>query len=218
METDTTPGPRRPERDPGPRRTEREPGTPVVAQVLGNLDDPEWAERLADDAVEVDVVELDQWAAQRSRLRRTTGRGRDLAVSLARDRRLRDGDVLIWDEAARQAVVARIHLEQVMVLDLAPLLTRSPDLAARSVFELGHAIGNQHWPAVVRGTTIYVPVTVDARVMASVMRTHGFDDVEPRFVAGQEVLPYLAPHEARRLLGGADQGVHSHATDHDGPP
>jgi urease accessory protein len=67
---------------------------------------------------------------------------------------------------------------------------------------------------VVRGTTIYVPVTVDARVMASVMRTHGFDDVDPRFVAGQEVLPYLAPHEARRLFGGADQGVHSHVTDH----
>lgn len=203
MATDTSPGPRR--ADGGDR-------DPVVSHVLGNVDDPEWAARLA-NGVEVDVVELDQWTAQRSRLRRTTVGGRDLAVSLARDRRLRDGDVLVWDEGAQQAVVARVQLEQVMVLDLAPLLGRSPELAARGVFELGHAIGNQHWPAVVRGTTIYVPVTVDSRVMASVMRTHGFDDVDPRFVAGQEVLPYLAPHEARRLFGGADQGVHSHATD-----
>ena len=191
------------------RRAMSHPGARVAAGAA--VDEGTWPElaRLYKDRIV---------RPQRSRLRRTTGRGRDLAVSLARDRRLRDGDVLIWDEAARQAVVARIHLEQVMVLDLAPLLTRSPDLAARSVFELGHAIGNQHWPAVVRGTTIYVPVTVDARVMASVMRPHGFDDVEPRFVAGQEVLPYLAPHEARRLFGGADQGVHSHAADHDGPP
>lgn len=209
MSTDTTPEQQRAGHDGR--------STAVVSQVLGNLDDPEWAERLADEDVDVDVIELDQWMAQRSRLRRATVGGRDLAVSLARDRRLRDGDVVAWDEDARQAVVARVRLGQVMVLDLSPLLERSPELAARGVFELGHAIGNQHWPAVVRGTTIYVPVTVDDRVMASVMRTHGFDDVGPRFVAGQEVLPYLAPHEARQLFGGADQGVHSHATDPEDP-
>ena len=134
-------------------------------------------------------------------------------MSLDRDARLRDGDILSWDEDTRHAVVARIHLEEVMILDLTPVLDRSPEQIARACFELGHAIGNQHWPAVFRDTTVFVPVTVNRKVMASVMKTHAFEGVEPRFVAGMEVLPYMAPHEVRRLFGGADQGIHSHASD-----
>ena len=37
--------------------------------------------------------------------------------------------------------------------------------------------------------------------MASVMKTHAFEGVTYEFVPGAEVIPYLAPHEARRLFG-----------------
>ncbi|MEO8340762.1 MAG: urease accessory protein UreE, partial [Nitrospirota bacterium] len=37
------------------------------------------------------------------------------------------------------------------------------------------------------------------------------------FVPGSEVIPYLAPHESRRLFGGAEGPVHSHVEDHDHP-
>ena len=30
------------------------------------------------------------------------------------------------------------------------------------------------------------------------------------FVPGSEIIPYLAPHESRRLFGGAEAPVHSH--------
>ena len=76
--------------------------------------------------------------------------------------------------------------------------------------ELGHAIGNQHWPAVVKGTKVYVPLTVDKKVMLSVMETHHIEDISFRFVQGTEVIPYLAPHEVRRLFGGAGHESHSH--------
>ena len=86
----------------------------------------------------------------------------------------------------------------------------APEMAMRTCVELGHAMGNQHWPALVKGTVVYVPLTVDRKVMASVMNTHRFEGIRYEFVPGREVIPYLAPHESRRLFGGAEGPVHSH--------
>ncbi len=74
--------------------------------------------------------------------------------------------------------------------------------------ELGHALGSQHWPAVVKGRRVYVPLTVARATMASVMSSHGFRAVTYWFVPGEEVVPYLAPQETRRLFGAA--GDHGH--------
>jgi urease accessory protein len=55
-----------------------------------------------------------------------------------------------------------------------------------------------------------VPLTVDSKVMSSVMNTHRFEGIRYEFVPGGEIVPYLAPHESRRLFGGAEGPVHSH--------
>ena len=70
----------------------------VIETVLGNIGDPEWAERLS--AANVDVLEVDQWEAQKSRFRKTTAKGAEVAVSLDRGTYIRDGDVLLWDAQA----------------------------------------------------------------------------------------------------------------------
>jgi len=53
--------------------------------------------------------------------------------------------------------------------------------------ELGHAIGNQHWPAVVKDNCVFVPLAVDKQVMLAVMQTHGLPGVEYAFGPGAEV-------------------------------
>jgi urease accessory protein len=180
----------------------------VIETVLGNIGDPEWASRLA--AAEVDLLEIDQWEAQKSRFRKKTSKGADVAVSVDRGTHIRDGDVLLWDAQAHSAIVARIELRDVMVVHLDDLLRVAPDVAMRTCVELGHAMGNQHWPALAKGNLVYVPLTVDRKVMASVMDTHRFEGVRYEFVPGREVVPYLAPHESRRLFGGAEGPVHAH--------
>jgi urease accessory protein len=180
----------------------------VIETVLGNIGDPEWAGRLA--AAEVDLLEIDQWEAQKSRFRKKTSKGADVAVSVDRGTHIRDGDVLLWDAQAHSAIVARIELRDVMVVHLDDLLRVAPDVAMRTCVELGHAMGNQHWPALAKGNLVYVPLTVDRKVMASVMDTHRFEGVRYEFVPGREVVPYLAPHESRRLFGGAEGPVHAH--------
>jgi urease accessory protein len=180
----------------------------LVEGVLGNAGEPEWAARLA--AASVDALELDHWEAQKNRFRKKTAGGVEIAVSLDRGTFMRDGDVLLWDAPRARAVVARISLRDVMIIHLDELERVAPEIALRTCVEVGHALGNQHWPALVKGGRVYVPLTVDRKVMSSVMNTHRFEGIRYEFVPGGEIVPYLAPHESRRLFGGAEGPVHTH--------
>jgi urease accessory protein len=178
-----------------------------ATRLLGNMADESWRSRLAD--ARVDVLRLDQAQAQKSRLRLATEGGTDVAIALDRGVLVRDGDVLAWNGADRAAVVARVELSDVLVIDLSGLSAVPADVAMATCVGLGHALGNQHWPAVIEGTRVYVPLTVTRAVMASVMKTHAFAGITYAFTTGAEVVPYLAPHESRRLFGAADGHQHS---------
>jgi urease accessory protein len=177
-----------------------------VDAVLGSSADDSWAGRLR--TAHVDVLRLGQADAQKSRLRKKTSSGTEVAVSLDRGTQLRDGDVLHWDEQLRSAIVARVDLKDVMVIDLSALGDHPQQESMATCVELGHALGNQHWAAVVKGLRVYVPLAIAREVMASVMKTHAFEGVTYTFVPGAEVVSRLAPNEARRLFGAADGHQH----------
>ncbi|MCX4281808.1 urease accessory protein UreE [Alistipes muris] len=181
----------------------------IYSAIVGNLHAPEWAERAAE--ADIETVELDQWTAQKSRFVAPGDRGSEYAVALERHSQLLDGDILEYDADANRMVALRIRLNDVLVADLGELASERPEEIIHIALELGHAIGNQHWPAVVKGTKVYVPLTVDKKVMDSVMRTHRIEHVYCSFQPGSEVIPYLAPHEIRRLFGGAN---HENETEH----
>ena len=180
----------------------------LVESILGNVQDEVWRSRL--QSAEADWLRLDQWEAQKTRLRKASEGGTEVAISLSRGVFLRDGDVLVWDETARKVIAAKITMRDVMVVRLDQLSALGPQELVRTCVELGHALGNQHWPAVVKGDRVFVPLTVDRKVMASVMKTHAFQGIQYEFMPGDEVIPYLAPHESRRLFGGAEGPVHTH--------
>jgi urease accessory protein len=179
-----------------------------VNAVLGSSADSGWAGRLR--SATVDVLRLGQADAQKSRLRKRTSSGTEVAVSLDRGTQLRDGDVLHWDDQLRSAIVARIDFTDVMVIDLGALVTRSAAESMSTGFALGHALGNQHWAAVVKDLRVYVPLTIAREVMASVMKTHAFEHVTYTFVPGVQVASRLAPNEARQLFGAAGGHQHQH--------
>jgi urease accessory protein len=187
----------------------------VIETIIGNIHETTWKARL--EQAMLDWLVLDQWEAQKSRLRKSSQNGLDLAISLPRGILLRDGDILKWDEAQGTATVARVNLKDVMVVELSALQTQNSEVLVRTCVELGHALGNQHWPAVVKGNRVFIPLTVDKKVMASVMKTHAFHGITYEFIPGSEVIPYLAPHESRRLFGGAEGPIHSHVEEHDHP-
>lgn len=176
----------------------------VIQEVLGNCkSDPDWQAELC--GMQVDYLVLDQHDAQKNSCRKNTQSGLALGISLSRDVMLADGDVLLFDALKKRAVVVRITLRKVMIIDLNSQLTLQPDGLMKLGFELGHALGNQHWKAVLKKSQVYIPVTVAERVMESVIRTHGFNGLHYSFVGGESVLPHLSSSEARLLFGGAEE-------------
>ena len=187
----------------------------IYSEIVGNLHDPQWAERAATERVE--YIELDQWTAQKSRFVVRSETGDEYGVALRRHVQLADGDILHHDTLNRRIVAFRIRLNDVMVADLSALADAPTDRLLHTAVELGHAIGTQHWPAVVKGTKVYVPLTVDRKVMASVMQTHRLEGVTCTFQSGDAIIPYLAPHEIRRLFGGTDPACAERHTHHPEP-
>lgn len=185
----------------------------VYTEILGNfLQDHSWEEKFK--GYEIDYIPLDQWTAQKSRFLAKGSSGKEYPIALKRHTQVADGDILEIDDADKKAAVIRIELNPVMVADLSGMTDHSAEDIIRVALELGHAIGNQHWPAVVKGTKIYVPLTVDRKVMQSVMDTHHIEGITYSFEKGFDVIPYLLPHEIRRLFGGA-QHDHDHHHEHD---
>lgn len=184
----------------------------LVESTLGNLRDPLWQQR-AQHAT-VDRLVLEQWEAPKNRLRKASEGGVELAIALPRSQHLHDGDVLHYDETAGVIVAARIALKEVLVIEMEGLEALSPTEILSTAFELGHGLGNQHWPAVIKGTTVYVPLSVDQKVMASVMRTHAYRHVKTRFAPGEEIAAKLDAKEVRLLFAGADATPHHHLGAH----
>lgn len=187
----------------------------MYTEVLGNINsDSEWNARLKD--ADIEYLNLDQWTAQKSRFIARGKEDAEYAVALKRHTQVENGDVLEYDEQNKKAVVIRIELKPVLVVDLQQIATKNPEEIIRRSVEIGHAVGNQHWPAIVKGTRLYIPLTVDKKVMMSVMDTHHFEDITYEFQQGQEVIPFLAPHEIRQLFGGCSQEItHHHHHHHD---
>lgn len=185
----------------------------IYNTIIGNMNhSEEWKEKLKN--AEIDYIFLDQWTAQKSRFLGRGVSGDEYPIALARHSQIIDGDIIEFDPDTNKAAVLRIELNPVLVIDLGGLADRDPQTIIRISVELGHAIGNQHWPAVVKETKVYVPLTVDKKVMESVMDTHHIEGITYDFQKGLDIIPYLAPHEIRRLFGGAGQESHSHEHDH----
>ena len=141
---------------------------------------------------EVQHVGLAFHDASRRRLRVTTSAGQSVGIDLGNADALRDGDVLVGEDPTMMFVV-----------DVAPTeamaLRMSKELPPDQLFEfgvrLGHMLGNQHWPVTVENDIVYTPLTIDKKVMETVVRTHGFDGVVWEFVPVEPGdVPSAMPH------------------------
>lgn len=183
----------------------------IYSEILGNVKtSSEWKDKL--HHVDVEYIHLDQWAAQKSRFLAKGDKGNEYPIALKRGSQVMDGDVISFSPEDKKAVVIKIDLCPVLVIDLSGLTTKSAEDIIRISVELAHAIGNQHWPAVIKGTTMYVPLTVAEKVMLTVIDTHHIEGISYQFKKGEEIIPLLSPQDVRKLFGGASHEIHTHET------
>ena len=184
----------------------------VYTKIIGNTHSPEWQPRLKNATI--DYIELDQWNAQKSRLLARGESGKPYAMAFERGVKLSDGDIIAYDSSSGNLSVIRLKMSDVLVIDLSSLEKRPISEAVALAIELGHAIGNQHWAALVRDNSLMVPLTVDRKVMLSVMRTYNFEGINFAFRPGSEVVPYLTPSEIRSLFGSTSPQSHKPHSHH----
>lgn len=124
-------------------------GPLVLSASLGRITDQPWHDRAhaAEAAGTLEVVRIARVDSPRRRMRVTTDKGRDVALSLPRDSGLEDGAVLMFQSDLM--IVARI--------DGGPRLRLTPTDPA-SALRLGYFCGNLHWKADFRdaGIEIYM--------------------------------------------------------------
>lgn len=155
----------------------------VVNRTLGNLHQTE--------SIALDVQRLEKQGkvervfipfhdAGRRRIRVTTDHGTNIGVDLPDGHSLQDGDVLAGEDGTDRLVVIEVAPSEAMALRM------SKEIPADQLFEfgvkLGHMLGNQHWPITVKNDVVYSPLSIDHKVMETVVRTHGFDGIEFEFV------------------------------------
>jgi urease accessory protein len=175
----------------------------VVNNTLGNLHDTESialdVQRLEKEG-KVERVYIPFHDAGRRRIRITTDHGTNIGVDLPIDQSLQDGDVLPGADGTDHLVVIEVAPSEAMALSM------SKEIPADQLFEfgvrLGHMLGNQHWPITVKDDVVYSPLSIDHKVMETVVKTHGFDGIEFKFVPIQpgdvpSAMPQIEHHHPK---------------------
>ncbi len=111
----------------------------LVESIVGNINDANWKKQL--EGATLDFLNLDQWQAQKNRFRLSSDAGAELAISLDRNSHLHDGDIVVWDAVMRTAVVARIQLQEVLVIQYSGLLALAQDALGANMLRTGACPG-----------------------------------------------------------------------------
>ena len=157
----------------------------IVEKIVGNIyADRSLYERsqILEKEKKLEKLSLSISDARKSRIRKNTDRGTEIGIIQNRKGVLSSGDVLVLTD--QNMVLVEIEMEEAMVIDFGDHLDSSA-LLERAV-RLGHLIGNQHWAFFVKGNCVYVPITIDRRVMDTVIKGGNIPGIAFRY---QEIDP-----------------------------
>lgn len=136
----------------------------MIGNIRGNLK-ARYEEMVGKNAVEKIVIT--RLESERTRMRKSTDRGTDVALTLPQGTRLRHGDVI---ELSGRMIIIEIEPEKVAAVRIGN--------DARLAALIGHAIGNLHRPIKVEGDKVYFPIQSDDEVSMIKRQLASFGDVE----------------------------------------
>ena len=131
-----------------------------VAQIyLGNIsDDPNLARMIAAES----FLEVALQSSDRSKGRIHAHTNSDLAVGIikSRDRALRTGD--LFKTESDKLLLIKLQEQELLVLDFSAV---EPDIYQAKLVQLGHALGNHHYPIMLQENKIYVQLITDKQII-----------------------------------------------------
>jgi len=107
----------------------------------------------------VERIEITRLEAERSRLRKISDRGTNLALTLIPGSHINDGDIVLLTE--ERMVIAKRVPESVAIISLRNIAT---DQLFDIAIKLGHTIGNMHRPIKTTNGKIYFPIQSESEI------------------------------------------------------
>jgi urease accessory protein len=107
-----------------------------------------------------EFIRISRIEAQRVRMRKTSSKGTDIALTLTPGTKLRHGDVLMI--ANDKMITIELEPENVAVIEVKDNI-HEHDVVEVPV-RIGHAIGNLHRPIKLEGRKIYFPIQADPEI------------------------------------------------------
>jgi urease accessory protein len=108
----------------------------------------------------VEKIQVSRLEADRTRIRKLSNKGTDLALSIEPGSHINDGDIVLLTE--EKMIITKRESENVVILSL------NNDLSAQEILEtaikLGHIIGNMHRPIKVTNNKVYFPIQCDSEI------------------------------------------------------
>lgn len=149
------------QKDPIPRSFERL--MIHINKIIGNINsDSDLHEKyqtmMKNDKVE--KIQVSRLEADRTRTRKLSNKGTDLALTMIPGSRINDGDVILLTK--EKMVIAKRESENVAIISL------KSDISTKHILEtaikLGHIIGNMHRPIKITNNKVYFPIQSDSEI------------------------------------------------------
>ncbi len=139
----------------------------IAPTYLGNLtEDTSIVQRIkiARDRQQCLEVHLSQSDRAKGRIQAQSTSGVSVGIIKSRDWSLRQGDVFVTESG--KLLLIYLQQQRLMVLSFTePVTDRAIELV-----HLGHALGNQHCPIVIRNQKIYLQPTGDTAIIEKIIR------------------------------------------------
>jgi urease accessory protein len=107
-----------------------------------------------------ETIKISRLESERIRMRKTSDRGTDIALTLPQGTRLRYGDVIILTKD--KIVIVEIEPENVAMVEVKDNI-HDDDIIQVPV-TIGHTIGNLHRPIKLEENRIYFPIQADSEI------------------------------------------------------
>jgi urease accessory protein len=136
----------------------------TIDSVVGNIKkDKESGEKYVEMCTRkvCETIKINRLESQRVRMRKTSDKGTDIALTLPQGTHLRHGDVIMLTED--KIVVVEIEPENVAMVEIKDNIHNDNDIIGVSVI-IGHTIGNLHRPIKLERNKIYFPIQLDSEL------------------------------------------------------
>ncbi|MBB1584884.1 urease accessory protein UreE [Serratia sp. OS31] len=173
----------------------------IISETLGNINqNKEWQDKIrgtTPDYLILDAAQLEKECHQQS-----THDGLRLAVFMPPNSALADGDILIWDEETKNAVIVKVISHDIMVINLQRLLCAHSDAIIHYAFKLGLILGQHKLHAMIKNNLVYVPITIATSTLDTLFKENSFHSLSYWYVSGADISSLLTPNEIDLLFDG----------------